>query len=236
MPESRPTSVTEQEKIADNIFPMKTVYLVRHGESTENVRSTNIFQGGAASLTKHGQKQAQHIADRAKNLTIEVIISSPYKRAMQTASAVAETVRQEIIESDIFVEHVPPTSFTGQEWNDDLRLQFKKWQTTAFTENERYQDGENFEDLLKRAKSALAFLEARKEEHIFVVTHGMFCRVIAGLVMLQEEFLPADLKKFDHTLITRNTGITVIRQGADDPRKLEGMWHMLTWNDHAHLG
>jgi hypothetical protein len=64
----------------------------------------------------------------------------------------------------------------------------------------------------------------------------MFSRVLVGLVMLQEAFKPEDLKKLDHTLITRNTGITVIRYGNEDSRKDSECWHLLTWNDHAHLG
>ena len=101
---------------------------------------------------------------------------------------------------------------------------------------EQYEDGENFEIIRDRAVDALKFLRERPEEYIFVVTHGFFCRVVIGLVFLQDAFLPDDLTKLEHTLITRNTGITVIRLGADDPSKSAEEWHMLTWNDHAHLG
>lgn len=101
---------------------------------------------------------------------------------------------------------------------------------------EQYEDGENFEIIRDRAVDALKFLRERPEENIFVVTHGFFCRVVVGLVLLQDAFMPGDLNKLEHTLITRNTGITVIRLGADDPSKAADEWHMLTWNDHAHLG
>ena len=78
--------------------------------------------------------------------------------------------------------------------------------------------------------------EEREEQNILVISHGMFSRVIVALVMLQDAFLPEDLKMLDRTLISRNTGITVIQYGTDDSRKEADGWHMLTWNDHAHLG
>jgi len=215
---------------------MKTVYLVRHGESTENVRSTPVFVGGAAELTDLGREQARRIAERAQRLPIETIVASPYVRARDTAAVIAESTGLGIVESELFIEHKAPTSFIGREWSDEFRADFKKWQNVAYVEGEKYEDGDNFETMRDRASRALDFLLERKEENILVVTHGMFTRVMVGLVMLQEAFLPEDLKKLEHTLITRNTGITVIRHGSDDSRKNANDWHMLTWNDHAHLG
>jgi probable phosphoglycerate mutase len=215
---------------------MKTVYLVRHGESTENTRSTATFLGSAASLTELGLDQARLIAGRATRLPIDVILTSTYERAKQTAAIVSEATGTQVVESDLFVEHIAPSSFVGREWNDELRTKFKNWQAAAHTHGAQYEDGDTFDTMLERAKTCLKFLEAREEEHIFVVTHGMFSRVLVGLVMLQEDFSPQALKKMEHTLITRNTGITLLRNGSDDSRKDAKGWHMLTWNDHAHLG
>ena len=62
---------------------MKTVYLVRHGESTENDWSSPIYQGKKALLTKLGESQARLFAERAARLPIDVIVTSPYRRAVQ---------------------------------------------------------------------------------------------------------------------------------------------------------
>ena len=215
---------------------MKTVYLVRHGESTENDWSSPIYQGEKALLTKLGESQARLIAERAARLPIDVIVTSPYRRAIQTADVVSKSTGLAVEVSPLFGEHRTPTSFNGREWGDALLASFYAWRRTAYMIGEQYEDGENFEIIRDRAVAALKFLRERPEENIFVVTHGFFCRVVVGLVLLQDAFLPDDLNKLEHTLITRNTGITVIRLGADDPRNSADEWHMLTWNDHAHLG
>jgi broad specificity phosphatase PhoE len=215
---------------------MKTVYLVRHGESTENDRSSSIYQGEEALLTKLGESQARLIAERAARLPIDVIVSSPYRRAVQTADVVSKSTGLAVEVSPLFGEHRTPTSFNGREWGDALIASFQAWRRTAYMIGERYEDGENFEMIRDRAVDALKFLRDRPDESIFVVTHGFFCRVIAGLVLLQDAFLPVDLKKLEYTLSTRNTGITVIRLGRNDPSKSADEWYMLTWNDHAHLG
>src|SRR5262249_60292610 len=90
------------------------------------------------------------------------------------------------------------------------------------------EDGGNFTMLRDRAVDPVKILRGRPEGNIFVVTHGFFCRVIVDLVLLQDAFLPEDLNKLEHPPITRNTGITVIRLGADDPSKPADEWHMLT--------
>jgi len=215
---------------------MKTVYLIRHGESTENDRSSPIYQGEEALLTELGESQARLIAERAARLPIDVIVTSPYRRAMQTADVVSKSTRLAVQVSPLFGEHRTPTSFNGREWGDALIASFDAWRRTAYMFGKQYEGGENFAMIRDRAVDALKFLRERPEGNIFVVTHGFFCRVIVGLVLLQDAFLPEDLNKLEHTLITRNTGITVIRLGADDPSKPADEWHMLTWNDHTHLG
>ncbi len=215
---------------------MKTVFLVRHGESTDNAQSTAMYQDGLSELSELGKDQARRIAERARKLPADIIISSPYLRARQTADAISEATGVLVLECEHFIEHRSPVSFAGRAWSEELNSEFDRWQAATYKTGERYLDGENFDDMRARAERALSYLESREESDIFVVTHGMFSRVLVGLVMLQDAFVVEDLKRMNHTLITRNTGITVIRHGVDDDRKTGDFWHMLTWNDHAHLG
>src|SRR5262249_1119805 len=124
---------------------MKTVYLIRHGESTENDRSSPIYQGEEALLTERGESQARLIAERAARLPIDVIVTSPYRRAVQTADVVSKSTRLPVQVSPLFGERRTPTSFNGREWGDALIASFDAWRCTAYMIGEQYEDGENFE-------------------------------------------------------------------------------------------
>lgn len=61
------------------------LYIIRHGESQGNVGS-NVEN---PELTQLGRKQAELLALRLRNIKFDVILSSPLKRAVQTAEPLA---------------------------------------------------------------------------------------------------------------------------------------------------
>ena len=69
------------------------MYLVRHGQSDFNLnfslqrRDPGIVDPG---LTALGEQQARQAADDLAKTRIDYIISSPYRRALETASIIAE--------------------------------------------------------------------------------------------------------------------------------------------------
>ncbi|MBL6975789.1 MAG: alpha-ribazole phosphatase [Deltaproteobacteria bacterium] len=67
---------------------MERVYLVRHGATPWN--ETGRFQGHSdIELSDLGQTQAAHVARRLARTAIEAVYTSPLKRAMETAAAIA---------------------------------------------------------------------------------------------------------------------------------------------------
>src|SRR3989338_3304650 len=73
---------------------MKTVYLVRHGESSTNVGGPIL--GAETPLTNNGRAQAVTVAERCTRIPIDVIISSTHVRARETAEAVSAKVSKPI--------------------------------------------------------------------------------------------------------------------------------------------
>lgn len=72
---------------------MKTrVIVVRHGESTFNVK--RIIQGhyDESLLTDKGEHQASQVGQLLKNIAIDVAYCSPLKRAARTATLITETM------------------------------------------------------------------------------------------------------------------------------------------------
>ncbi|MEM9484012.1 MAG: histidine phosphatase family protein [Cyanobacteria bacterium P01_F01_bin.116] len=72
---------------------MKTrVIVVRHGESTFNVK--RIIQGhhDESVLTERGENQARQVGQFIKGIAIDAVYCSPLKRAARTATLIAETI------------------------------------------------------------------------------------------------------------------------------------------------
>jgi broad specificity phosphatase PhoE len=73
---------------------MKTVYFVRHGESEANV--ANLRSGSAHSvpipLTQKGREQAKKAGKSLKNKNVDLIVSSPLIRTVDTARIVADAI------------------------------------------------------------------------------------------------------------------------------------------------
>lgn len=207
---------------------MKRVYFVRHGQSTSNV--DEIVQGLDDPLTPEGERQALRLAERIKNLTVGALISSDALRAKETAKAISEAVDMPVAYSELFREIRRPASLVGMSRNDPEYQAFLKLEEEHFGEEGwRFEDGENYEDICARGEAALTYLETHESDDIVVVSHGYFLRFLVTMILLEKEMM---LPVWQHTrkvMHEENTGITLCVLDSDR------MWHLLTWNDHAHF-
>lgn len=207
----------------------KLIYFVRHGESHAN--RGEIMQDSSSELNDLGFKQADIVGRRLKTVPVDVIISSTFKRAEQTAEEINKHLGREIIFSDLFGERRSATSLTG-------RLKKEVKDIVFAMENNygdfdwRYEDAESGGDLNKRAKEALDFILGRPESNIVVVTHGFFLRFMIVQILGIHLDGPA-LVSFFRTMRTNNTGITVVEY--DDSFDYTPPWALRAWNDHSHL-
>ncbi len=80
------------------------IYIFRHGQSTYNVMGRTQGHTNNSELSEMGIKQAVEIGQKLKDKNIEIIISSPLKRAMQTANYANQSLNVNIIEDNHFIE------------------------------------------------------------------------------------------------------------------------------------
>jgi broad specificity phosphatase PhoE len=203
------------------------IYFVRHGESEGNAGKT--WQSNTSPLNEKGIKQAQMIADRISSIDFDVLVSSDLIRAKQTAEFISQKTDKEIVESALFAERRKPSNLIGQSRLSQEAIEISQKYYDAFLSNQKYEDGESFEELIQRVKDALSFLENLNAKNIVVVTHGMFLRVICAYVILKNYITPRTCFEFICSLRTQNTGITLIEKDE------ESEWRLTTWNDHAHF-
>ncbi len=217
---------------------MKTIYLVRHGESTTN--ASGVFHGADAELTRKGREQAHQVAKRFVHIPIEVILSSEYIRARDTAQIISETLHKKMEILPELHERRMPSFMLGRTKEDPLRSAYMKHYRESLIANVRdfrHSDEETFEDLLERARAVKKHIEARREEHILAVTHGTYLRFLHAYFIFGEELTPREFSAilFSHTSL--NTGITIYQVHADaSDRSQRSDWKLKTWMDVAHLG
>lgn len=210
---------------------MKTIYLVRHGESESNVGSIPELE--APSLTENGQAQALSIAERAAHLPIEVLVASTSVRAQQTAFVISRQLGLPIESSSLFTERRRASIQVNKPKDHPDFVEAENARLANFgVPGYRHSDEENFEDLSKRACDALRYLEEVSAQHILVVSHGLFLRTLIARVIFGSSLTAHECNRFMLTTITQNTGLTVL---VYDPNASEP-WRLKVWNDHAHLG
>jgi broad specificity phosphatase PhoE len=205
------------------------LYFVRHGETKNNI--TNIHQTKDTELSSRGIQQAKFVANRFRDIPIDIIISSTYLRAQQTTQEIERVLKKQVFYTDLLIEKRSPSNFAGKDHEDADVLALKDMmRKNARLTDWHVADEENFYDVRARGIEFFEYLKLFKEENILAVTHGRFLQVLIGLILLGNKFTYEEYYHFQDVLMANNTGITVCE--TDDHMH----WRLRSWNDHAHLG
>lgn len=211
---------------------MKKIYFVRHGESTGNAGT--FRQGPDTPLSELGVQQATIVAKRFKRIPIDKIFVSSYVRAKQTAEIINTVLQKKLEVSDLLVERIKPSRVVGVDKNDPEAKEIDRLTEENFHNPDfKFEDGETFTEMKNRALRVLDMCLESDAEHILIVTHGIFLRMLGACVVMGEELTSHEYWKFYTSLEVENTSITVFRHGV---WKEQPQWYIETWNDSAHLG
>ncbi len=207
----------------------KNIYFVRHGEGENN--TAEVYLGSNAPLTNKGLDQVKALAERFSIMKVDAVITSSYKRALDTAQEIHKRIDKPLLVSDFFVEWGLPEDMFGLSFNDPKFKERDELISKAIFEGASPHPGdEGFDDLKNRSTRAISYIEERKEEDIVVVTHGIFYRFMVAHMCFGEMLTPQIFAKINKFMKTENTGITHIRMREG------GKWDLWQWNDSAHLG
>jgi broad specificity phosphatase PhoE len=147
-----------------------TILLARHGETDWNRQGR--FQGHAdPPLNATGRAQAAELAAELKAVGLAAVYSSPLRRALETAQAVAAEHGLDPVAVDALRE-VDVGSWQGLtrvEIETQFPEQFARW----LDYDQGWEDGESYEEMGRRAVAALLELAlAHEGERVLAVTHG----------------------------------------------------------------
>src|SRR4051812_25868763 len=99
----------------------KKIYFIRHGQSADNL--SKVRQGTEGKLSDKGREQAAFVGKRFSGIPLDIILTSPYERALQTASIINEHLHLKIEECSLLVERKNPSEIIGK---DAESLEVKK--------------------------------------------------------------------------------------------------------------
>lgn len=139
---------------------MTTVYFVRHAEPNYNNHDDELRE-----LTEKGLEDRKLVTEYLSDKSIDVVLSSPYRRAVDTVMDFANRYNIEIERIDGFRERK-----VDSEWIEDF-IGFCKRQWADF--NYKYTDGETLAEVQKRNILALKkVLEQFDNKNIVIGSHG----------------------------------------------------------------
>jgi broad specificity phosphatase PhoE len=205
------------------------VYFVRHGESEGNKKL--IAQNSETPLSSLGKKQAGIVAERLKKIPIDIICSSPYLRAKQTAEIIAKRINKPIEYWDVLKERKRPTEIEGLPISHPKVVKIDKHiEKNRHIPHWKYSDDESYSELFSRASKIINhLLEKHRNQNIICVSHSGIMKMIIFSAILQEKITPDIFWQIYYHLWSSNTGVTQLEYTE------KYRWGLLSWNDTTHL-
>jgi broad specificity phosphatase PhoE len=190
-----------------------------------------IRQGPNEPLSRMGVMQARALAKRVTKIPADVIFSSTYRRAEETAMHIQKALGKSATPTPLFRELEPPSELVGLPIHgEESKRAHELKHLHEHEPNWHLSDEENFYDAKSRAREALLFLEELPFEHTIVVTHSQLMLHIAAAILLPETISPSAQREFMRHMQISNTGISTCEFLG-----VEKGWRLVTWNDNAHL-
>ncbi|HCN57511.1 MAG TPA: histidine phosphatase family protein [Exiguobacterium sp.] len=135
---------------------MKKIYMIRHCEASG--------QEANAPLTENGHRQAKGLVSFFETLPIDRILSSPFRRAIESINAIAVQVGCSIeIHDDLRERALSSQSLT--DWQGELRRTFIEFDYAC-------PGGETSAEATRRIQDVMNDVWSHSAETTILVTHG----------------------------------------------------------------
>lgn len=147
------------------------LYVIRHGQTDQNV--LGLVQGDTESdLTEKGREDAKALRELVESLNIDVVVSSPLRRAVDTAKLITNDkyeiiIDERLIERDFGLSEGKPV---------DEELTVKYWN---FKLNTDINEVEKIQDLMFRITEFIEDMRNKYDDKkVLVVAHSAILRAI----------------------------------------------------------
>jgi broad specificity phosphatase PhoE len=150
------------------------IFIIRHGQSVDNV--TRTISGPDAPLSDLGRGQAKSIGQKLLEIGIEfdVVYSSTFQRAAETARIICNELRIEDIIFDKRLREGDAGIFTGRRIGDLTEEEKAYFDSMLVNLDERIPGGESNNEQMMRTKEVFIEIVENHPENstILIVGHG----------------------------------------------------------------
>lgn len=191
---------------------MRTIYLIRHGETHGN--AARIVQVPHIPLSERGVAQAERLAARLATAGITQIVASDLARARTTAEHLHRATGAPLTLDALLHE---------RNFGDLRGTPYADLGLDMFAEGYEPPNGESWEAFHARVDRAWAVVQAAAavtDGHLAVVTHGLVCRSLASRHLRLPDGAEVPEK-------WENTSVTIV--------DAEAPWRVSLMNCIAHL-
>jgi broad specificity phosphatase PhoE len=212
--------------------PGVRVHFLRHGESASNAAPGHMALPGDEGdrLTDLGWEQAREAGRHLGRLGATRILTSPLRRARETAEALAETLELPIVELAA-IHELRESDGYGELSGEEQRLRrWSVWMSEhADDPDHSYKGGESFNDVIARVGEAKHYFVSEGDDQVLAVSHGIFLRFFLMHSVLGEAFVPGLAQRL-WQFRSHNCGLTSFEyEGPDPGRYAVDSWRCLTW-------
>lgn len=168
-----------------------TIYLMRHGEPTYRDTANLHLPGMGAELgqlTAEGRAQAELAAQDPRIADVDLILSSPYPRALQTAAIVSRRIDRPIDIAVGIFEWLPRVDFSAAS-HAEIVDGWKEYKANGgvHTPNDQYPNWETHAQLRARCLAAVKpFLMREDIGKLLIVCHGGVMRALMNQPSLKK--------------------------------------------------
>jgi broad specificity phosphatase PhoE len=209
------------------------VHFVRHGES-----GSNAAPGGMAlpadqgdRLTELGREQAATVASYLGGVGATRVLTSPLRRARETAEILGERLGLPIEELDELRELRESEGYEELSLEDQRLRRWSVWMAAHGDDPDySYRGGESFSEISGRIDRSRERLLGLRDERILAVSHGIFLRFFLIRVLFADDFRPSQVQRL-WQLGSVNCGVSTFEYRDRDLAanyELEP-WSCLSW-------
>ncbi|MDQ5971142.1 MAG: isoleucyl-tRNA synthetase [Patescibacteria group bacterium] len=190
-------------------------FVMRHGEGEHNALSIVSYDTKKKyNLNENGIEQAKHTAQSLKDKKIDLIISSPFLRTIQTAEIVASEInfsKDEII-IDPRIHELNWGDLDGQPFTEFLKIR----EDYLDNMDKKIPGGESFQEAKNRFGEFIYNIDSKyQNKNILIVTHGIGLEVLPAVnqgltkeetdnLIKNKRYVPAECYQLDFTPIPHN--------------------------------
>jgi glucosyl-3-phosphoglycerate phosphatase len=213
---------------------MTRALLLRHGESVSNAdpKAVALPDEIGDRLSERGREQARAAAEALKGAGVTRLLSSPMRRAAETAEPLSATLGLPVTVLP-YVHELKWIAGYGELSPEEQKL--RRWSVRMAAHpddpDQSVDEAESFNQILARVRRLKAELESQPSgERALIVTHGIFSRFFFLDSLLGDEFKPRMAPQL-WNLRSHNCGLSVFEHGERwHPTDVETPgWTCITW-------